>query len=268
MRSKLADLCRRTVEGLRLVSAPMRGLPDFLIAGAMKSGTSSLYNYLSEHPRLLPSRPKEVQYFCRQPRRSEWWYRQHFAPLWLSGLRYEATTAYLYFPAVAERIKELVPDVRILILLRNPVARAWSHYRHEKRRGREARTFQEAIREDVEIYRKDKIPYDYDPEACHFGYIRRGLYVDQIREYYNIFDSDNILILKSEDMFSDAQSVADQVFDFLGVKRCSVPGDRIFNSGSKNNEVPMQDKLQDYFDSHNDRLYNFLGTEPWWEYKY
>ena len=117
-----------------------RGLPDFVIIGAMKSGTTSLYRFIVKHPAIVPAAKKEVHYFSIWYKFGELWYRSHF-PTNLSRRRFykktnqkllsgEASPVYLFYPVVPGRMKELLPDVKLIVILRNPVDRAYSHYHH------------------------------------------------------------------------------------------------------------------------------------------
>ena len=119
------------------ITAPFRALPDFLIVGAQKGGTSSLYAYLAQHPSVLPSFRKEVKFFDCNYFCGHTWYRAHFP------LRYklsrgnritgEGTPNYLFHPTALQRLALTLIDVKIIILLRNPADRAYSHYQHQKR---------------------------------------------------------------------------------------------------------------------------------------
>ena len=116
------------------------GLPDFIIIGAQKSGTTSLYRFIVKHPAIAPATKKEVHYFSIWYKFGELWYRSHF-PTNLSRYNFykrtnqkllsgEASPVYLFYPVVPGRMKELLPDVKLIVILRNPVDRAYSHYHH------------------------------------------------------------------------------------------------------------------------------------------
>ena len=116
----------------------LRMLPDFVIIGAQKSGTSSLYDFVVQHPAILPAAKKELHYFSLGYKKGEYWYRLRFpiraSQKLLSG---EASPIYLFYPMVPGRMKKLLPDVKLIVILRNPVDRAYSHYHDTKRKKRE-----------------------------------------------------------------------------------------------------------------------------------
>src|SRR4051812_20031887 len=136
---RLKKPLRRVQADYRHLSAPLRGLPSVLIIGAQKSGTTSLSSYLVEHPDMLPSLRKEVHYFSFNYERGVNWYRAHFPythHLRRGALTLDATPYYLVHPLVAQRAAQLLPHAKLVVLLRNPVDRALSHYQHEVRGGR------------------------------------------------------------------------------------------------------------------------------------
>jgi hypothetical protein len=135
------------------------GLPDFVIIGAHKCGTTSLYHSLTRHPHVEGAATKELEFFNRHFDKGIEWYRRCFPrPRWKDGRRSitgEATPYYLFHPHAAKRMAEVVPRARMIVLLRNPVDRAYSHYHHRTRLGRETRSFEEAIEaETTRLLRK------------------------------------------------------------------------------------------------------------------
>ena len=254
---------------LRLLTAPFRRLPDFIIIGAMKAGTSSLYSYLVQHTGIKPSLIKELHYFNRYyHERSLVWYRSFF-PLrdggtWLTG---EATPAYLYYPETAERIHTLVPQVRLIVLLRNPVDRAISHYFHMVRQGRETLPLMEALEQEEERLseERERMASDNNYFSTAYGwysYKRRGKYVEQLKRYWNYFDRSQMLILKSEDFFTQPDPILQNTFEFLGVDpsfRCSDLTPR--NVGGYGDRIPAEvyQYLNDYFADDNAELRELTG---------
>src|SRR5680860_1100775 len=148
----------------------MPQLPTFLIAGGMRCGTTSLNAYLREHPEVSVGQPKEVHFFDQNYERGIDWYLQHFPGSDNSKAVGEATPAYLYYPEIAERIATTLPDVRILVLLRDPVDRAHSHYWHNRSVGREKLNFADAIASEPK--RLDRSP-EY---RARYSYVDRGRY--------------------------------------------------------------------------------------------
>jgi hypothetical protein len=207
----------------RRVGASRRALPDFLIIGTQLGGTSSLYRYLGAHPDVAPSLRKETEYFSTEFHRGEGWYRAHFP--WRSTAdgkparqTFEATPAYLLDPLAAPRAAELIPNARIIVMLRDPVDRAFSQYGHNRRLGAETHTFEEAIAaEPVRLRGEyDRTAEDENYEAIplrRFGYVERGLYAEQLERWLDRFD--DVHVIRSEDFMRDPRPVYRSVLDFL-----------------------------------------------------
>lgn len=214
----------------RLLTAHRRVLPDFIIFGAMRCGTSSLYYALSDHPQVVPSLRKEVRFFDRYFPRGLDWYRAHF-PLVATMARRarrqgravtgEASPAYIFHPLAAERIARTLPEVRLIALLRDPVERAWSHYRHSVRRGVETLSFEEALTlEDTRLAGETERMRrsDYDGRAFEdFSYVTQGRYAEHLRSWFERFGPQQILVVRSEDMFAEPERTLAAITDFLGL---------------------------------------------------
>ena len=129
----------------------LRMLPDFVIIGAQKSGTTSLDEFVYQHPAILPAAKGVHCYFALHYKKGEDWYRLRFpiraSQKFLSG---EGSPIYLFYPWVPGRMKKLLPDVKLIVILRNPVDRAYSHYHHTKRKKRETLSFEEATNSEEE----------------------------------------------------------------------------------------------------------------------
>jgi hypothetical protein len=214
--------------GARRRTARLRPLPDFLILGGQRCGTTSLYHYLRAHPQVLPALAKEVHFLSLHWTRGESWYRAQF-PLRARKtgqrqvpLTFEATPYYLLHPLAASRARELVPEVKLLVLLRDPVARAWSHYRHMVRLGLEPLSFQEAIAQEparlageVERIRSDP---GYDAvRHRRYSYLTRGAYAAQLQQWLDHFSPDQFLVLRSERLLADPADGYARVLAFLGL---------------------------------------------------
>jgi hypothetical protein len=205
-----------------------RPLPDFLILGGQRCGTTSLYYYLRAHPRVLPALIKEVHFLTLHWLRGEGWYRAQF-PLRARKtgqrqvpLTFEATPYYLLHPLAASRARELVPEVKLLVLLRDPVSRAWSHYRHMVRLGLEPLSFQEAIaQEPVRLAGEvDRIRSDPGYDAVRYrrySYLTRGAYAAQLQQWLDHFSPDQFLVLRSERLLADPAGGYASVLAFLGL---------------------------------------------------
>jgi hypothetical protein len=264
---------RRTKRAYRTTHAHTHLLPDFLIIGAKRAGTSSLYTYLRRNVHVgRPSR-KEIHYFDFNYHRGPDWYRCNF-PTVLDKLaaeaRYlgrfvtgESTPYYLFHPLVPGRVRETVPNVKLIALLRNPVDRAYSHYHLQCRYGNERLSFEEAIARESE-----RIDDREEPNLAHrnFSYLARGVYVDQLERWFALFPCEQILVLRSEDLFEEPIATMHAASDFLGVRRRRDAAPRPYNAASYPDLAPeTRAFLGEYYREPNRRLYELLGRDFGWE---
>jgi hypothetical protein len=234
-------------------------LPDFVIIGAMKSGTTALYSLLSEqHPHVERAVQKELRYFNWHFDKGVEWYRSQFpSPRWKDGRRSITgeATPYLHHPSVPERMAQEIPQARLIALLRNPVDRAYSHYHHMVRQARETRSFEKAITE-AEGTSQEGLPY-----------LSRGIYVDQLMRWSKFFSDEQMLVLKSEDFLKRPQETMKLVLGFLDLPdwEFSVERSRQHRGYYEQQMDPaIRVRLQDYFEPHNQRLYEYLGVDLGW----
>jgi hypothetical protein len=260
-----------------LVTARLRLLPDFIILGGQRCGTTSLFEYLSRHPQVRPSFPKEIHYFSNHYHRGMRWYRSHFplAGRDLAGIKRritgEATPYYLLHPLASERLAHDLPNARLIVLLRNPVDRAYSHYQHEVRSGVETLSFENAVREEeARIHgEKERIIANGEYRSFnlqHYTYLRRGVYFDQLRQWHEYFDQDQLLIMISENFSADPATNLDQTARFLGIEQWQFPRlAKYHHSPYSPMEPETRAYLVDYFKPHNQRLYDYLGLKLDWD---
>ena len=250
-------------------------MPDFVIIGAQKCGTTFLYNLLGQHPHVALAAKKEIHYFDHHfSNKGRGWYRAHFpSPTWKDGRKSitgESSPYYLFHPHAARRLAQVVPEARLIVLLRNPVDRAYSHYHQEARRGYEPLTFEKAIEAEEARVRveRDKMLEDEHYASFnhqHFSYLSRGLYVDQLMEWSRFFEDEQMLVLKSEDLFGQASNALRSVLDFLGLPGYEPEATKPYLEG----RYPPMDpatrrRLEDFFEPHNRRLYEYLGVDFGW----
>lgn len=255
----------------------MRGLPHFLIIGAQKSGTTSLYSYMRQHPQIASASTKEIHFFDGgvEPKpdlyaRGVSWYRSHF-PL-RTDLRnrktFEASPVYLFNPEAARRIHDLIPGVRMVAVLRNPTERAISHYFHEKGRNREPLPPLEAMQAEETRLAQALESGNYRAGAfVRHSYKGRGLYDQQIRRYLQFFPRSQLLVLSSDELMADPMSVLPALFEFVGVEPGFRPDDlRRKNVRVEREEVPSEvyAYLNDYFARPNAALYATIGRSFGW----
>lgn len=268
--------------GVRRLTADIRVLPDYVIIGAQKCGTSSLSQYLCEHPDVVPAFRKEVHYFDRNFDKGASWYRRHFPTrVQMTALRTirahpvltgEASPCYLFHPLGHERLHDLLPSARLIALLRDPVERAFSHYRHMVRAGHEQLSFDAAIEAEPlrRSHRGPAVPNaEMDLADPHFGrylYVERGRYAQQLERWFTCFPRGQLLVLKSEDLFSRPTETFARVLEFLDLRSVSLSNFRVHNAGIDMHMQPeMRRRLVELFTGPNQQLYDLLGVDFGWQ---
>jgi hypothetical protein len=202
----------------------------FIIAGVQKGGTTALFDYLCDEPGLSLSREKEAHFFDDErqawPRPDYAAYHANFAPF--DGRpRGEATPIYLYWPNSLERIAAYNPAMRLIVMLRDPVQRAWSHWKMEFARGAETKPFSWCIREGRQRL------FDAEPWGFHReqSYVERGFYGEQIARLYELFPRDQVLVRRAEDLRTDPATTLPLVREFLGLPAGPAPRPREVHVG-------------------------------------
>jgi hypothetical protein len=252
-------------------------LPDFLIIGAQKAGTTSLASYLAAHPCVVAPKWKEVHFFDLNYANGVDWYRSHFpiATARLLKSRFhgqplragDATPYYLLHPQAPSRAADLIPTARIIILLRDPVDRAYSHYHHEVRLGKETLSFDKAIeaersRIDGEHERLENEPSYQSVSYQHFTYLARGLYADQIARWLNYYCPAQFLVLSSEQFFESPARAYENVLKFLGLPSWQLPA---YPAEHVGRYVPMSAAtrgwLRQFYAPHNQILRRQLNSK-------
>lgn len=245
-------------------------LPDFIIVGTQKGGTSSVYNTLIQHPQITAASKKEVHFFDRNHNRGEAWYSRHFSKT-DGKITGEATPFYLFHPRCAERIAALLPRVKIIILLRDPTMRAYSHYQHMVRRGLETLDFEAAL-EAEEKRTAAGWQKVLSGEAGNssplqqFSYRRRGLYLEQILRYENFFSPGQLHIDFSERFYQNPLAFVASLYRFLDVDDHFEPADLIPRKPG-NYAIQHQAALKDlslFYKPYNDALFRHIGKSMTW----
>jgi len=261
-------LFNRTRRFWRQVTSPLRSLPDIVIVGAQKGGTTSLYRYLCQHPNISGALTKEVHYFDNNYDRHPLWYRSNFE---VSGeeVVLEATPKYLFHEVTLWRMSVLLPDITVIALLREPVSRAYSHYRHVRRGmgkwGTDHRSFPEAVRSDIQAVNEKGVLGGNSYKDIYHSYVRRGIYAPQVRRFKRVY-GDQMLVVKSGDFFKNTRKVLGDIFDKIGVAQVDVDVGEVHKGGQYEDEIPIREELESFFKPHNQELYKLIGVEKWWDY--
>ncbi len=259
------------------VTAPLRMLPGFLIMGAQRCGTTSMYRALAEHPSVRKAvLHKGVHYFDMNYDHGLGWYRAHFplarrpAASADAELTFESSPYYLFHPLAAERIAADLPGVKLIVLVRDPVERAYSAYTHEFARGFETEPFESAIelepgRLDGEAERIAAEPGYLSHSHQHHAYRARGQYSEQLNRIERIFDPANIHVVDSGDFFTKPEPVYDGVLDFLGLTARDYPKFERHNARPRSAiSDAVRARLDEHFAPFDEQLTRWLGQAPSW----
>ncbi|CBN55541.1 MULTISPECIES: tetratricopeptide repeat-containing sulfotransferase family protein [Kamptonema] len=239
--------------------------PDFIIIGSQRCGTTSLYSYLTQHPQILSPIKKEVDFWSWHFNRGIDWYLSHFPPLpqgqhFLTG---EASPSYLDYRDAGQRLFNTFPKVKLIVLLRNPVDRAISQYYRWVSLNWENRSFEEAIADEVE--RLENNP-DYIIGEEPGNYLARGMYVEFIKKWLELFPREQLLILRSEDFYEHTAVVMKQVLEFVGLPEYYISEYANYNPGFYPSvSESMRSWLSNYFCPYNQQLEDFLGIKFNWK---
>jgi hypothetical protein len=225
-------------------------MPNFLVIGAAKGGTTALHRYLKQHPQIFMSTPKELRFFPFENRRPDFRgpgdeadtatmvtdiedYRAHFAAGAGYPARGESSPLYLYFPQTAGRIRHHIPDAKLIAILRHPADRAYSQFLMKRRDGRERLGFGEALAAEGRRIA--------DGWSHHWHYRQRGFYAAQLKPYFDLFDERQIRVYLYEDYVNDPDGFMRDIFRFLNVDDTFVPDMSVRHNESK---IPRSRALQ------------------------
>jgi tetratricopeptide (TPR) repeat protein len=239
--------------------------PNFMIIGAMKAGTTSLYEYINQHPQVLPCAQKEVHFFVHHFNKGIDWYLAHFPYIPPTGgfLTGEASPGYLC-NTIQQQVKATFPQVKLIAILRNPVKRAISHYYHNVKHGIEMRSFEAAMTAEmkaIESLSDINLVQETKNWSGEQGYLFTGLYVYFLQKWMSAFDKKQFLIVKSEDLYAQSGATMKDIFDFL-----ELPS---FQNNQYENHLPGSYKklnssdhkyqlIANFFEIHNQRLTEYL----------
>jgi hypothetical protein len=276
---------RAALHGWGRLTAPIRTLPDFLVVGTKRGGTTSMWNYLLEHPGVLPMWPsaenlKSPHFFYWHYHRGPYWYRSHFATSAARSLAQrrlghpvvtgEASPCYLADPRVPARAQDLLPDANVVVMLRDPVERAYSHYKERVRAGVEPLSFDEALDAEEsrlagEHERMLSEPYYYSRPYDWFSYRARGMYLPQLLLWEQHFPASSMIVLRSEDFYADPQGQYDQVVELLGLPPHQLRDARRWNyKPSKGMSDSTRTMLREFYAPSVAALSAHLGRDMGW----
>lgn len=277
---KLRRPLLRATEAAAEVTAPLRMSPDFLIVGAQRCGTTSMFKTLAQHPGFArPFLRKGIHYFDVAYDRGPRWYRGHFPISATSRLRRrggpgpitgESSPYYSFHPTAADRIAADLPGIKLIMLLRDPVERAYSAHSHELARGYETEPFERAVELEAERIAGERERMIADPsydsfDLQHHAYVSRGRYIEQLRRLEAAVGRDRLLVLDSDEFFQTPEPVFERVLEFLGLPAAD---GIVFERHNARRRSPMDEELRERlragYEESDAELAEWWGRTPSW----
>lgn len=282
---------KSAARGLGVATSEFRALPDFLIIGAKRGGSTSFYFDLIEHPSILRMYPppvpglkrnatKGVHYFDSNFEKGNDWYRSYF-PTRLRrsiasraqgspGVTGEASPYYLFHPCAPDRAHEVVPDARVIAVLRDPIQRTYSHWKERRRAGMEPLDFVDALDAEPQRLEGERERLLSDPSYYSYAweqqsYATQSEYVTSLEPWIKHFGIDKMLILASEDYYRDPVTALAEADRFLGIRPRTTSSGKIRNAASGSElSAPVLERLRQHFREPNRRLGALIGRQfPW-----
>ncbi len=245
--------------------------PNFMIIGAEKCGTSSLFVYLTKHPQVVPPIEKEIYYFSHRYEYGHDWYLAHFPVLndskqFITG---EASTSYFHTCHLEthQRMHQLIPDAKLILILRDPVDRAISQYHQRVRLGQERRSLEAAISSELNILKTVDDPLKVADEYWQneSGYLWVSLYYHYLQQWMTLYSPEQFLVLSLNELNQMPEMTMNRVYNFLEISEQKLQNYPKYNSGSyPNTEIQTRSLLSQFFAPHNQNLEDFLGVKFNW----
>ena len=255
---------------LMLAGLEAKWAPDYMIIGAQKSGTTAVFDYINQHPKSV-NKVDEIHFFDDNYNKGIEWYWKQFAqkpdPFYVVG---DKSPYYMFHPLVPRRIYKEYPNMKFIVVLRNPVDRAYSQYWMNRRLGVEKRSFEEAIEEEPSLLAGEEDKFYKSPNyksqtyrRC--SYLTRGYYAEQLIRWFTYFPEEQFLIITNDELIDDPQKTMNKVFSFLGMYHYNIKN---ANDQKFSKYPPMKEKtrkfLKHHFKSYNEDLEKMLNRKfPW-----
>ena len=260
------------------LSSPLRVLPECFVIGVVRSGTTSLYHYLGQHPCIGPSAYDEIGYFDENYHLGINWYKSLFPTKFTRDkiikkhgkfLTYDVTPFYIYNPLVTRRIFESFPQAKIISNLRNPIDRAYSNYIIMLQDGDTTKTFEEIVKMEMDEIDKSKSKLNdesYIVDTFYENLLARGFYANQLEVWFEKFQKNQLLMISTEDLAQKTDQVLTKVFEFLDLPYFKI---RDFTKQNKREYPLMKDEtrklLIEFYKPHNEKLYSLINQHFDWD---
>ena len=258
------------------ITGPIRSLPDFIIIGTARSGTTSLYYNICQHPCVIPAAYDELGFFDSNFHLGLNWYRSLFPTIlfkWIVKIKNkhaitgEDTPFYIWNPLVAKRILKILPNVKLIVLFRNPVDRAYSNYHLGIRAGSETLSFEDAIQSELSNLKNITTNSENNVEKFTIprSYLAKGFYAEQLKIWLKLFKPDQIFITSTEYFESNPQETLNKIFNFLSIPTIETKNLEKHKVASY---LKMKDETREFlvelFKPHNDELFHMIGQKFDW----
>ena len=265
------NLLQRNFSG---VTASLRKLPDFLVIGGKRCGTTTLFEFLKQHPSISNPPFDHMGFFDDNYRLGIDYYKSFFPVKNKKNdlmINYDVTTSYLANPHVPERMFKHMPNVKLITLLRNPIARAWSEYNSNLRANKNYDTFETYIENELNDLKNydfsDKVKNnDYDLTNPNENYLKKGLYAYYLKKWFNVFPKKNFLILSTETFAKNEDYVFTKIFEFLNLPKYEIKNLKQMSKTTYHNTLNPKTKmkLDKFFESPNKELFKLIEQEFTW----
>lgn len=258
--------------GISGMTASSRVLPNFIIIGTVRSGSTSLYYNICEHPSVLQAAYDEIGFFDSNFHLGIDWYRSMFPTKnkmndvlkdQICSITGEDTPFYFWKKEAAERIYQILPNIKLILICRNPIDRAYSNYNLAIRNGSEKFSFENAIEDEIKFMDNHTFRECADRPR---SYLTKGLYAEQLKIWYEIFSKEKILIISTEELQKRPVDTLSNVYEFLKIPQYSIKNIQKQKSAKydKMNQATRK-KLQSYFEPHNRVFFNMIQKEFDWD---
>ncbi len=266
-----ANAAKGLIHAFGVATAGARLLPSFLIIGGQRCGTTTLFRILTQHPSVVrPTVTKGTGYFEKNHHRGERWYRAHFPIRRIGRVTFESSGYYSFHPLAPERIASDLPDVKIVMMVRDPAERAFSAYKHEFARGYETEPFERALELEPErlageVERMRAEPGYESVSHRHHAYVTRGQYADQLLRFEMALGMERLHVIDADRFFADPAVESTRLSEFLGLPAWAPETVERWNARPS---APMprdvRNRLYDYFAPYDGALERYLGGLPSW----
>ena len=255
------------------ITAAQRKLPDFLVIGGKRCGTTTLFEFLRQHQMIAEPVIDHMGFFDDNYSIGINYYKSFF-PIkteeTAKKLDYDVTTSYLTSPFVAERVAKEIPNVKIIVLLRNPTSRAWSDYNASQKKDASEEEFQTYIDDELQELEasdfEEKVSKNnYNMSEPFSNFIKKGLYSVYLKKWLKLFPRKNFLFISTESFSNDENKVFKQIFDFLGLSNFEIHKLQRMSKGNYEKLNPkIKNKLDLFFAPHNDELFKLINEKYDW----